>query len=159
MWPHGVYTHHALLITCMSREPSVISPVITGITQTYFTKRSYLVITLIASSALRIYSRWNLWTSKQKDRRVYDNAWYKRREASTRCGSRHLHASSPHGIPSGCWENLCCAMMGNRGIWLRSPWLVGAAAAHHLLQVSIKYCKGMHGPTFLSVKKILRIYL
>lgn len=65
MWPLGVYTHHAPLITCMSQEPSLISPVITGIKLAYFRQQSYLLIALIAC-ALRICSRWNLWTSKQK---------------------------------------------------------------------------------------------
>lgn len=144
VWLLGVYTHHALLITCMSPEPSVISHAITGIKQPYFINWSYLLIALIASTALRISlpcSWWNLWTSKQKTDMYITMPDRKRGEASPRCGSRHLHASSPHGIPSGCWENLCCAMMGNRGIWLRSPWLlVGcgytpfAAALNRFLQ-------------------------
>lgn len=65
MWPLGVYTHHSPLITRMSQEPSLISSVITGIKAAYFKQQSYRLIALIAR-ALRICSRWNLWTSKQK---------------------------------------------------------------------------------------------
>lgn len=49
----------------MSQEPSLISSAITGIKAAYFKQQSYLLIALIAR-ALRICSRWNLWTSKQK---------------------------------------------------------------------------------------------
>lgn len=41
-WPLPVYTHHALLITCIPAEHSVISPAISGIKQPYSADRSYL---------------------------------------------------------------------------------------------------------------------
>lgn len=55
LWPLPVYTHHALLITCISAEHAVISPAISGIKQPYSAARSYLpLIALIAGAALRI---------------------------------------------------------------------------------------------------------
>lgn len=113
------------------------------------------------------HSWWNLWTSKQKTDIHTTMPDTKRGEASPRCGSRHLHASSPHGIPSGCWENLCCAMMGNRGIWLRSLWLlVGcgytpfAAAPNRFLQgnawASISFSASINNLSYHTIS--LKLY-
>lgn len=143
--PLGVYTHHALLITSMSLEPLVTSPAITGIKPLYSINWSYLLIALIACIALRI--TWlvmslNLWL--QNKRQTYVKQWLIWKSAAfalavgwgiftrvlrTEC---QVAAGKPFVVP---WWGI--------GVFdldlLDCLWAVGT---HHVLQLSIVFCRG-----------------
>lgn len=148
MWPFGVYAHHALLITCMSQEPPLISPVITGIKQACFKQQSYLLIALIAS-ALRIRSRWNLWTSKQKTEKCITMPDIKggRPHPAVGRGIFTKVLRTEYQVAAGKSFVVLWWGIGVFDLDLCDCW--GDVAALHILQFSIKSMRDW-GPTFLS---------
>lgn len=158
VWSFGVYTHRALLITCMSPEPLVMSPVITGIKQPYFINWSYLLIALIACIALRItlfLVSLNLWTSKQKTDicKTMPDIKEGRIPPAVGRGIFTQVLRTEYQVAAGKTFVVPWWGIGVFDLDLHDCLL--AVATHHLLQLSIAFCRGMHGPALLSAQALI----
>lgn len=162
MRPFGVYTHHALLITCISLECSLISPVTTAIKQPYFIIWSHLLIALIAvllwGLPILFPVSLNLCSSKQRTDICKTMPDIK---------EGRIHPAVGPGIFT---QLLCTEYQVTAGKTFVVPWwgigvfdldlndCLWALATHHLQQLPISPCTEMHGPPLLSTQPLI-IYL